>query len=139
MTRRLAAVLALALASCGGPGEAADGPPVCEVRFAAPSGFEPIETFEEPYPDHIGVRLGFQDEDRRQFHVLVGIPGEIGEGLPSAGDVELTEGRSARFMGREQVWIVVWTEDDLCDPRAVIGDGFTRDTFLEALAEAGLV
>ena len=112
---------------------------VCAVRFAAPSGFEPLETFEETtYPDHIGVRLGFRDEERREFHVLVGIPGEIGEGLPSAGDLELAEGRTARLVGQDRVWIVIWTEGDLCDPRAVIGNGFSRDEFVGALEDAGL-
>jgi hypothetical protein len=134
------ALAIIALAACGGPDEEVrDDRPVCEVRFAAPSGFEPLDAFEETtYPDHIGVRLGFRDEDRREFHVLVGIPGEIGEGLPSAGELELSEGRTARFLGEDDVWIVVWEEDDRCDPRAVVGNGFTRESFQEALADAGL-
>jgi hypothetical protein len=140
MTRRLALVMSLVLAGCAGSGP--DSPaadvPVCEVRFAAPAGFTPIETFEEPYPDHVGVRLGFRDDERRQLHVLVGIPGEIGEGLPTAGDVPLTQGRTAELVGEGRVWIVIWSEGDRCDPRAVIGDGFTRDTFEDALVDAGL-
>jgi hypothetical protein len=71
--------------------------------------------------------------------VLVGIPGEIGEGLPAAGQLELTEGSSAELVGRDDVWIAIWDEGDRCDPRAVIGNGFTQETFEEALADAGLV
>jgi hypothetical protein len=33
---------------------------------------------------------------------------------------------------------VVWTEDDECDPRAVIGNGFTHADFVAALADGGL-
>ena len=140
MTRRLGLLLAaVVMAACGnGEERPVDDRPVCEVRFAAPGGFEPLPAFEEDYPDHVGVRLGFRDQGR-QFHVLAGIPGEIGEGLPVVGSVELTEGRTARLLGRDDVWIVVWEENDRCDPRAVIGNGFSRRTFREALAEAGLV
>jgi hypothetical protein len=132
------ALLLAGLAACVGPGAEDPVVPVCEVRFAAPTGFAPLETFEEPYPDHVGVRLGYRDDQRREFHVLVGIPGEIGEGLPAAGTLELTEARTARMMGRDRVWVVVWSEGDLCDPRAVIGNGFDRDEFVDALGDAGL-
>jgi hypothetical protein len=137
--RRFAALGLVALAACGGP----DDPPsadrtVCEVRFAAPTGFGPLSTFEEDYPDHVGLRQGFEDDRGREFYVLTGIPGEIGEGLPFVEELALTEGRSGRFLGRDDVWVVVWTEDDECDPRAVIGNGFTRADFVAALADAGL-
>jgi hypothetical protein len=138
--RRLALVLVLALAGCtrAEPVES-DDRPICELRFAAPAGFAPLDAFEEEYPDHVGVRLGFRDPQGREFHVLVGIPGEIGEGLPTAGELELTEERTAQLVGRDDVWIAIWDEDDRCDPRAVIGNGFTRETFEEALVDAGLV
>ncbi len=141
MIRGMALALCLALAGCAGstPGSSTENLPVCDVRFAAPSGFAPIETFEDPYPDHVGVRLGFRDEDGRQFHVLGGILGEIGEGLPAAGDLRLTESRTGELVGRDEVWVLVWDEGDVCDPRAVIGDGFTRAEFENALLLAGLI
>jgi hypothetical protein len=140
VTRGLALALVLVLAGCtGSEPDEPDDRPVCEVRFAAPTGFAPLDSFEEEYPDHVGVRLGFRDPQGREFHVLAGIPGEIGEGLPTAGELELTEGRTAELVGRDDVWIVIWDEDDRCDPRAVIGNGFTRETFEEALVDAGLV
>lgn len=72
------------------------------------------------------------------FHVLVGIPGEFAEGLPQLGDLPLSEGRTGFLVGRDEVWIVTWDESDLCDPRAVIGNGFTKDEFIDALEDAGL-
>jgi hypothetical protein len=142
VTRRLALLLLFVASACGGADEASskDDPIVCEMGAAVPPGFSALDTFEETYPDHVGVRVGFRDEDRREFHVLVGIPGEFGEGMTSAGDLALTGGRTGRlYAGIEGVWVVVWQEDDPCDPRAVIGNGFSRGAFLEALADAGLL
>ena len=141
MTRRLPLVfLLVALSGCGGAdAEApADDRPVCEVRFAAPSGFAPLEPFEEQYADHVGVRLGFRDDEGREFHVLVGIPGEFQERLPEIGDIELSEGRTGFLVGKDLVWILTWDESDVCDPRAVIGNGFTQEEFVDVLEEAGL-
>jgi hypothetical protein len=140
MSRRVALGLCLVLAGCasGATHPSTDDLPLCDVRFAAPTGYAPIETFEDPYPDHVGVRLGFEDEGGRQFHVLSGIPGEIGEGLPAAGEVAMSEGRTGEFVGRDEVWVVVWQEGDVCDPRAVIGDGFSRSEFEDLLGQAGL-
>lgn len=75
MIRRLSLTLLVALSGCGGSDaeDAADARPVCEVRFAAPSGFAPLEPFEEQYPDHVGVRLGFRDERQREVpHIFPG-------------------------------------------------------------------
>jgi hypothetical protein len=136
---RLALGLLVALAACAGSeSDASDDRTVCEVRFAAPSGFAPLDPFEEEYADHIGLRLGFRDPEGREFHVLVGIPGEFGEGMASAGGLALSEDRTGSLFGRDDVWIVRWTEGDVCDPRAVIGNGFSREEFAGALEDAGL-
>ena len=139
--RRTFVLVLLATMACtvGGTEEpTTPSPVVCDVRFAAPSGFGPLEPFEEEYDDHVGVRLGFRDERRREIHVFAGIPGEIGEGLPSAGRVRLTEGRTASVVGRGEVWVVVWNERDICDPRAVLVNGLSRREFVDTLAEMGL-
>jgi hypothetical protein len=138
---RLAVPVALAAmltAACGA--SRADAPAVqtCEIRFAAPSGFAPTETFEQRYDGRIGVRLGFRDVRRREFHVFAGIRGEFGEGLPDAGTLPLTDGRIGVLVGRGDVWFLTWTEGDRCDPRAVLGNGFSRSGFEAALVDAGL-
>ena len=132
----LAGAIVFALGSCEAP---PDEPRlVCGVRFAAPAGFDPLEPFEEEYPDHVGVRLGFRDERGREFHVFAGIPGEFGEGLPAAGSVPLTEDRVGSLAGRARVWVLTWEEGGRCDPRAALGNGFTREQFQAALVDAGL-
>ena len=132
--------VAIAVAACTGQSEP-DGPaiPTCEVRFAAPSGFAPGETFEQPYDDRIGVRLGFLDDQGREFHVFAGIPGEFGEGLPEGGEMQLADGATGSVLGRRQVWVVRWDEGDVCDPRAVLVNGVDRDGFEALLLDAGLV
>jgi hypothetical protein len=135
----------LALAACaGGVGPAAGStpsdPPVCDARFAPPSGFEPTERYEEEYPDRIAVRLGYADGQGRELHAFAGIPGEFGEGLPDAGSVTLAGGRFGRLSGGpNQVWVVAWEQDGPCDPRAVLGSGFDRRAFLEVLEGSGLL
>jgi hypothetical protein len=139
--KRTFVVLLLATMACtvGGTDEPTPSPVVCETRFAAPSGYGPLEPFEVKYDDHVGVRLGFRDERRREVHVFAGIPGEIGEGLPSAGRVRLTEGRRVLWaVGRGEVWVVVWNEGDICDPRAVLVNGLSRREFVATLVEMGL-
>ena len=113
--------------------------PMCEVRFAAPRGFAPLEPIEQPFPDRIGVRLGFRGPEDREFHVFAGIRGEFGEGLPDAGTLPLVDGGEALLIGEGAVWIATWRLADRCDPRAVIGTGFGRRTFVGALVDAGLV
>lgn len=132
----------LGLVACArGPSDTSPTPVAitCAPVFEAPTGFEPLETFEETYPDHVGVRLGYRDEQRRELHAFAGIPGEFGEGLPDAGEIPLTRGRSGHLFGRETIWVLVWDEGDTCDPRAVLGNGLERGAFLGSLERSGIV
>ena len=133
----------LGLVACGrGDAKPASPTPAtvtCAPAFEAPTGFEPLETFEETYPDHVGVRLGYRDERRRELHAFAGIPGEFGEGLPDAGEVALTRDRSGHLFGQGTVWVLVWDEGDRCDPRAVLGNGLERGVFLGSLERSGIV
>ena len=147
MTARNAAAFVssiLTLIACGG-GAASQPTPTsersaCEVSFVTPPGFERTDTFEEPYPDRIGVRLGFRDEAGRELHAFAGIRGEFGEGLPDAGTVDLATGGIGRLAGGpHRVWVLLWDEGGTCDPRAVLGRGFDRRAFLETLRRAGVV
>jgi hypothetical protein len=132
-------LLAVVVAACSGSAGGAGPEPVpCEPDLAAPRGFEPLEPFEEEYPDHVGLRLGFRHADGRELHFFSGIPGEFGEGLPAAGPVELTRGRTGFLVGREEVWVLVWREGGVCDPRALLANGYSREAFLDMLEETGL-
>ena len=111
----------------------------CAPVFQAPTGFEPLETFEEEYSDHVGIRLGYRDGEGRELHAFAGIPGEFGEGLPDAGEVPLTHGRTGHLFGEGTVWVLVWDEGGACDPRAVLGNGLGRRSFLALLERTGIV
>jgi hypothetical protein len=135
------ALVALAACRSGSTGHAAEPTgrvPECEVGVQAPAGFQALETFHEDYPDHVGVRLGFRDQQGRELHAFAGIPGEFGEGLAAAGEVELAPGRTGLLTGSERVWVVEWNEGGVCDPRAALGNGFGREGFLTVLEEAGI-
>lgn len=131
------------MVACGGGAASQPAPTsriACEVRFVTPAGFERTDTFEETYPDRVGVRVGFRDESGRELHAFAGIRGEFGEGLSDGGTVELATGRTARLAGgAHHVWVLVWDEGGLCDPMAVLGKGFDRRGFLATLKEAGIV
>ncbi|HZP89412.1 MAG TPA: hypothetical protein VFC04_00265 [Actinomycetota bacterium] len=139
---RRAAVLALLVAvGCTGGGdhvESPTGPPECEARLAVPPGFRVVESFRDPYPDHVGVRLGFRDDKGREIHYLVGIPGEFGEGLPLVGPVAVASGGPARLLGRGRTWVLAWSETGPCAAHAVLGHGFGKAEFEHVLEDAGV-
>ncbi len=134
----------LTLVACGGGAASQLAPtadrPTCEVTFVTPAGFERTDTFEDPYADRVGVRVGFRDENGRELHAFAGIRGEFGEGLPDGGTVELASGGTGRLAGGvHRVWVLVWDEGGICDPRVVLGKGFDRRAFLATLEQAGIV
>jgi hypothetical protein len=139
----LACLLVGALAaSCGGAsgeGSEHDERATCEPGFATPVGFRPTESFEDPYADHVGIRLGFVSEDGRELHYFAGIPGEFGEGLPVVAQVETAEGIWGPLQGAGQTWVLSWRAPGPCGVRAVLGNGFTRRAFRETLAFAGII
>jgi hypothetical protein len=135
----VAGILGLVACARGGSNDPSLSTITCAPVLESPTGFEPLETFEETYPDHVGVRLGYRDKQRRELHAFAGIPGEFGEGLPDAGEVPLTRARSGHLFGRETVWVLVWDEGDTCDPRAVLGNGLDRRAFLGSLERSGIV
>ncbi|MBI2237708.1 MAG: hypothetical protein HYU54_04175 [Actinobacteria bacterium] len=141
---RLAAGLLVLVAACGGGGRAGGStaspePPRCETRFTVPAGFEPAGTFEEPAPDHVGVRLDFRDGGGRELHFSAGIAGEFGEGAPVASSLRLATGEEATLLGDGETWILVWDEAGACATHAVIGNSFTREAFVEVLRESVVV
>ena len=130
-------------ASCGGASvsdrEQHEGPEACEPGFSTPEGFRPTESFEYPYVDHVGIRLGFRSEDGRELHYFAGIPGEFGEGLPVVAQVEAAGGILGSLQGAGQTWVLSWRAPGPCGIRAVLGNGFTQRGFRETLELAGIV
>jgi hypothetical protein len=113
--------------------------PVCEPGFTTPGGFTRTESFEDPYADHVGIRLGFVDGEGRELHYFAGIPGEFGEGLPLVDRVEAAGWVEGPLQGEDQTWVLSWRIEGPCGIRAVLGHGFTRQDFLETIREAGIV
>ena len=134
----LAAVALAAAAGCSSP-RAPASPLLCEPPLAPPPGFERVERVESPQADHVAVRTSYRSEDGRELHLLAGIPGEVGEGLPLVGTLRLAEGVDARLLGADERWALVWGAEGVCDPYAVIGQGFDRRSFVGLLRETGFL
>jgi hypothetical protein len=50
----------------------------------------------------------------------------------------MTGGLTGTLVGRDEVWFLTWTLGDRCDPRVVLGNGFSRKAFKATLVDAGL-
>lgn len=140
----VAVLLAAVATACGGGSSPHDEShseeePTCEAGFATPEGFRQTERFRDPYPDHVGIRLGFVSEDGRELHYFAGIPGEFGEGLPAAGSVSVAVGLDGTLQGSKDTWVLSWQAPGPCGVRAVLGTGFARSEFLQTLERAAIV
>jgi hypothetical protein len=138
----VALIASAVLVGCGMGASAGSSPTnpirVCDASIVPRSGWVALPEFSERYADHVGVRLGYRDELGRELHAFAGIPGEFGEGLPAAGEVELAPGVTGLLSGSGTVWVVEWEEGGPCDPRAALGNGFEREAFLEVVEDAGV-
>jgi hypothetical protein len=146
--RSLAIVFVIAATATGACGRGADPEPAatpseetptCEPGFSGIAGFEQTKRSEDPYVDHVGIRLDLEDADRRQIHYFAGIPGEFGEGLPANEQVTVAVGLQASLLGQDTTWVLAWDASGPCGPRAVLGDGLTHDEFLETIRSAGII
>ncbi len=118
------------------------GLPRCEASLGPPpDGFLLLRSREIRYPDHLGVREEYEHEDGRLLVHLLGITGEMGEGATVVEDVELASGEPATLFGSggDRGWSVVWVGEHPCPQLAVVGNGFTRDEFLSAMTETGVL
>lgn len=106
-----------------------------------PEGFVLVRTRELRYTDHVGVREEHRDETGRLLVYLLGVTGEMGEGATVSEDMELSTGEDATLFGTEDedAWSVVWSDDPPCPQMAIVGNGFTREGFISALRESGVV
>ena len=113
--------------------------PTCEAGFSTPVGFHATGSLEDPYADHVGIRIDFADDSKRELHYFAGIPGEFGEGLPVAGMVPVTADLQGALQGSEGTWVLSWRAPGPCGVHAVLGSGFERSAFLETLQRAGII
>ncbi len=136
-------LLAALLAACSPAGETGGEDPRAVPRCTNPAkgveGFLLVRTREFPERGHVGVRLEYRSPDGERLYYLVGISGDVGEGLPLADEIRLADGSAARLLGRGTTWILSWRDEPPCEPVAVIANGIGRARFLALMRESGLV
>ena len=136
-------LLAAILAACSPADEPGGGDPRAVPRCTNPAkgveGFVLTRTREFPERGHVGVRLEYRSPRGERLFYLVGISGEVGEGLPPVDEIELADGSDARLLGRGETWVLAWRDDPPCEPVAVVANGIGRARFLSLMRETGLV
>lgn len=145
----VAALSVVVAASCGGGAPAPVRPetaptgavrPRCDVpRGRAPEGFMLIRTADRPHPDHVGVHIVYRAPGGARLDYLVGVAGEVGEGLPLVEEVEMATGEPARLLGRDDTWVLVWPEPPPCAQSAILGNGMDRTAFDELVEGTGIL
>jgi len=115
------------------------GPVACVPPGTGLEGYVLIRRGEWRYHDHLGVRMEFRDPSGRRIYFLLGIPGEVGEGLPMAGALRLLDGSVGRFLGEEDRWALVWQGDPPCEDLAVVGNLISEAAFRRALRAASIL
>ena len=139
-TAPLLAALAAVAVACGPSGGDApgEGAARCETGLDVPAGFHITGSDEIRQVGWIAVRESYRDENGRALHVIVGLAGEFGEGLPAAGTLVLAGGGEARLVGEGTSWLAVWDQGGPCSQRVVGGEGFGRGGFVRVLGELGV-
>ena len=89
--------------------------------------------------DRIATRLDYRDAQGRLLVYLLGLSGEIGEGLPLLARPTLLGGERARFLGSGQAWMLEWEDAFPCVQVAVVGNHFARTGFVRLLVSMGLL
>ena len=113
----------------------------CDVRpGAVPKGFTLRGSRGIPQGnDRVGMREEYRDRAGRLLVYLLGVAGEVGEGLPLGGRPTLMAGGRARFLGQASNWVLTWNEAPPCSQMSIVGNGFERDEFMSLLEEAGVI
>lgn len=143
-------LLAVLGAACSGArrppghGHGDEVSPVPKARCDAPAvpvpeGFLLVRSTERPRLGTPGIHRTYRDGSGRRLDVLLGIEGEVGEGLPLVSRVPLAGGLRARLLGRGSTWILTWDELPPCGPTAVIGNGMGRAAFSALVRGTGLL
>jgi hypothetical protein len=139
--------MALAVAvSCSGepppqpqPRPEPPGPVACVAPGMGLEGYVLIRRSDRRYHDHLGARVEFRGPSGRRIYFLLGIPGEVGEGLPLVGSPELVDGSVGRFLGEEDRWVLAWRGEPPCEDMAVVGNEISAAAFRRALRNAAIL
>jgi hypothetical protein len=102
-------------------------------------GFMLVRMREIDQGKHVAIREEYRDREGRRLYYLLGVFGEIGEGLSVRREFELVNGKRGTFLGRGENWILVYEDEFPCPQVAVVGNGFRRGEFLGLLVEASIV
>lgn len=86
--------------------------------------------------DHTGTHRTFRAGGGRRLDYLLGIAGEVGEGLPFVARPTMASGGRARLLGRGRTWTLAWAEPHPCRSSAIVAAGISRPEFLRLLREA---
>jgi hypothetical protein len=115
------------------------GRPACAAPGTGLQGFVLVSEDERRYPDHVGARMEFRDPEGRRIFFLLGIPGEVGEGLPLVGEPSLVDGTPARLLGEVDRWVLAWEGEPPCRDMAIVGNEIGRSDFEAVLREASIL
>ena len=147
---RRATALIVGLTVLGGCTEDRQVPPAageprsarrCDVRpGAVPEGFTLRRTRDIAQGSgRVGVREEYRDRDGRLLVYLLGVAGEVGEGLPLTGRPMVVGGERARFLGEAQNWVLTWHDEPPCSQMSIVGNGFEEEEFVGLLEDAGVI
>jgi hypothetical protein len=115
------------------------GPVACPAPGMGLEGYVLVRRSDRRYHDHMGGRMEFRGPSGRRIYFLLGVPGEVGEGLPFVGSRELVDGSVGRFMGEEDRWALAWRGDPPCEDMAVVGNEISGPAFQRALRKAAIL
>jgi hypothetical protein len=103
------------------------------------TGFVLEGTREFDEGDRIAVRKDYRDDEGRLLVYLLGLSGEIGEGLPVLGEVRLASGERASFLGEGEAWMLVWESGFPCPQMGVVGNRMGKEAFLRLMVHAAIL
>jgi hypothetical protein len=144
--RRGWAVVVAVAVSCSGepapqplPPPQPRGPVVCPAPGMGLEGYVLVRRSDRRYHDHLGGWMEFRGPSGRRIFFLLGVPGEVGEGLPFVGSRRLVDGSVGRFMGEEDRWALAWRGDPPCEDMAVVGNEISGAAFKRTLRNAAIL
>jgi hypothetical protein len=83
--------------------------------------------------------MRFRDPQGRRLYFLLGIPGEVGEGLPFVERRRLVDGSVGRLMGEGSTWVLAWPGRVPCQDMAIVGNEISPAAFETALRGASIL